>query len=56
MLEFKFNLRNRTRRAGRDNLALIDRNDYVGAISVQMIGGTFDPGLENRFQCFVQLR
>ena len=52
-LELKFNLRNRTRRAGRENLPLIDRHDHIGAISIQMIGRALNPGLENRFQCFV---
>src|SRR6266404_1902119 len=52
VLELKFNLRNRARRAGRENLPLVDRHDYIGAISVQMIRRALNPGLKNRLQYF----
>src|SRR6476646_561739 len=55
VLELKLDLGDRSRRTGRVNFPLVERQDDIGAVSIHMVGRTHDPGLENPLQCFVFL-
>src|ERR1035438_7622391 len=55
LLELEFNLRNRLRGIGRENLALVDCHDDVGTIAVETIGRTLDLGLKNGFECLAHV-